>query len=385
MYQQLISRSPDLKKLRDKGFQIEIKEGHLLIHSIPYVTSNKEVKYGILVSTLTLSGDKTITPDNHVVYFKGEYPCHKDGHCISEIKHNIPNQELAEGILVNHSFSNKPDHGYKDYYDKMTRYIDIISNEAKSIDKTVTAKTFKVIESEDEESVFNYIDTNSSRAGINTISEKLKIDKIAIIGLGGTGSYVLDLISKTPVKEIHLFDGDDFLQHNAFRAPSAPSFKKLNNKPKKTDYFKEIYSQMHKNIYSNHYCINSSNIDELKTMDFIFICIDANKTKKILIDYLEEHNINFIDVGISVYKIDDQLLGNVRTTLSINNQRNDIKKYISFTKDEDNEYSSNIQIAELNMFNATMAVIKWKKFCGFYQDLEKDNNSMYSTNNNLLV
>jgi hypothetical protein len=37
-------------------------------------------------------------------------------------------------------------------------------------------------------------------------------------GLGGTGSYILDLVSKTPVNEILLFDSDDFLQHNAFRS-----------------------------------------------------------------------------------------------------------------------------------------------------------------------
>ncbi|WP_318271316.1 ThiF family adenylyltransferase [Sphingobacterium cellulitidis] len=46
---------------------------------------------------------------------------------------------------------------------------------------------------------------------------KLERQKIAIIGLGGTGAYILDMVAKTPVKEIHLFDGDSFDQHNAFR------------------------------------------------------------------------------------------------------------------------------------------------------------------------
>jgi hypothetical protein len=31
----------------------------------------------------------------------------------------------------------------------------------------------------------------------------------------------LDFVAKTPVEEIHLFDSDVFLQHNAFRAPGA--------------------------------------------------------------------------------------------------------------------------------------------------------------------
>ena len=32
-----------------------------------------------------------------------------------------------------------------------------------------------------------------------------------------------------------------------------------------------------------------------------------------------------------------------------------------------------------------MAVMRWKKFCGFYQDLEGEHNSTYSTNCHLLT
>ena len=70
-----------------------------------------------------------------------------------------------------------------------------------------------------EDSVFLYEDTASSHAlDIVAINAKLKPLRIVIVGLGGTGSYVLDFVAKTPVKEIHLFDGDTFLQHNAFRS-----------------------------------------------------------------------------------------------------------------------------------------------------------------------
>ena len=65
------------------------------------------------------------------------------------------------------------------------------------------------------------------RVGIGALTELLIKDKVAIIGLGGTGSYILDLIAKTPVAEIRIFDADEFLQHNAFRAPSAASLDDL--------------------------------------------------------------------------------------------------------------------------------------------------------------
>jgi len=215
MLQQQINRSPDLKRLRDEGFEIEVKGGYLITHHIPYVNGNREIKFGKLVSTLSLNNDVTIKPDNHVISFMGEYPCNNDGSIITAIQHSgQQNQALFDGIIINFSFSNKPPNGYDNYYDKVVRYAEIISAPAKSIDKTVTAKTFKVIVDGEDESVFNYIDSNSSRANNYQLNSKFKGQRIAIIGLGGTGSYILDFVAKTPVEEILLFDSDEFLQHN---------------------------------------------------------------------------------------------------------------------------------------------------------------------------
>ena len=72
-----------------------------------------------------------------------------------------------------------------------------------------------------EKKVFKYPDANSNRAGISDLNMKFEGQKIAIIGIGGTGSYILDLIAKTNVAEIHIYDGDVFQLHNAFRAPGA--------------------------------------------------------------------------------------------------------------------------------------------------------------------
>ena len=77
----------------------------------------------------------------------------------------------------------------------------------------------------------------SSRAGIVEFAKRLEQERIAIVGLGGTGSYVLDLLAKTRIGEIHLFDGDDLLSHNAFRSPGAVSVEELNTRPKKVDYY----------------------------------------------------------------------------------------------------------------------------------------------------
>lgn len=191
MQQQQINHSPDLKRLRDEGFEIEVKGGYLIVHHIPYVNSNREVKLGKLISSLSLNNDVTIRPDNHVINFMGEYPCNNDGSIITAIQHSSQqNNALFDGIIINFSFSNKPPNGYDNYYEKVFRYAEIISAPAKSIDKTVTSRTFKVIVDSEDETVFNYIDSNSSRANIYQLNSKFKGQKVEIIGLGGTGSYI---------------------------------------------------------------------------------------------------------------------------------------------------------------------------------------------------
>src|SRR5947209_17368978 len=86
MSQQLISRSRDLQRLRDDGYDVEIRSSYLLVKGVPYVNSAKQIKYGTLVSELTLAGDVTTTPNTHVAFFAGKYPCDKDGAELHKIK-----------------------------------------------------------------------------------------------------------------------------------------------------------------------------------------------------------------------------------------------------------------------------------------------------------
>lgn len=109
--------------------------------------------------------------------------------------------------------------GYPDYFAKMSTYATILSGPAAVLQPGISPKIFRTPDETEMDSVFNYIDTASDRAGIGKLSEKLEGEIVSIIGTGGTGSYIIDLVSKTPVREIRLFDADEFLQHNAFRAP----------------------------------------------------------------------------------------------------------------------------------------------------------------------
>jgi len=385
MLQQQINRSPDLKRLRDEGFEIEVKGGQLVVHHIPYVNSSREVKFGKLISPLSLNNDVTIKPDNHVINFMGEYPCNNDGTPITAIQHQTLNQPLFDGVVMNFSFSNKPPNGYDNYYDKVTRYAEIISAPAKSIENTATANTFKVIIDSEDESVFNYIDSNSSRANIYQLNSKFKGQRVAIVGLGGTGSYILDFVAKTPVDEILLFDADEFLQHNAFRAPGAASVETLNRQLKKVDYFNEIYSQMRKGIKPYAEKVTEKNIEILRGLSYVFICIDSNSARSMIISKLKNFGVTFIDVGLGVNVVDENLIGQLRVTIGTPAKYDHIPNRIGSASMEDDEYATNIQIADLNALNALMAVMKWKKLSGFYQDLKGEFNSTYTINTSQII
>lgn len=377
MSQKLINLNPDLKRLRDEGYFIQIRAGLLVMREVPYVNAQKQVKTGSLISSLNLSGEMTRAPDTHVVHFDGDYPCRADGTPISEISHASGKFDLGNRVIAKHAFSSKPENGYKDYYDKMTTYASILSGQAAVLKPGANPRTFSVPEDEDN-SVFNYTETASGRVGIGALAKRLASETIAIIGLGGTGSYLLDQVAKTPVREIRLFDDDEFLQHNAFRAPGAPSLEQLRDAPKKVDYFREIYSRMHRRIIAHAVAIDHTNLHLLDGVTFAFICIHGGEAKRIVVEKLEALDASFIDVGMGVELVDGSLGGIVRVTASTPNKRDHAHQRLSFVGGgEDDIYSSNIQVADLNALNATMAIIKWKKIRGFYRDLERETQHLH--------
>jgi hypothetical protein len=362
----------------------------LLVHHVPFRNSSGQVAYGTLVSRLELAGDVTVRPQDHRAWFVGGIPHGADGRKLSMIINNESAEQHAPDLTSSCMFSTKPldGRGYRDYHHKVVTHVSLISAAAKLLDESATATTFPVILGEDDDSVFNYIDTASSRAGITTAAEKLKVGRVAIIGLGGSGSYILDFLAKTPIGEIHIFDGDLFLQHNAFRSPGAPSVEELREKLTKVDHNARTYSKMHRGIVVHDYFIDLTNVDELVEMDFVFIAADSGEAKELLAAKLIEFGVPFIDVGMGLYEVDGALGGILRTTTTTPAKHEHItaNKRISASGGGGNDpYGQNIQIAELNAMNAALAVIKWKKFVGFYLDDEQEHHSLYVIGGNELI
>jgi tRNA A37 threonylcarbamoyladenosine dehydratase len=390
MSQKLVDRNPDLKRLRDDGYNIRIDGANLIVGSVPYVNAACEIKRATLIFTLKLQQDRTTRPEPHWLSYvgevPGEVPCNEHGTQL-EIVIDVATHPSIAGMIPSCRLSTKPKVGfYDDYYHQVTTYVKILEHQAQAIDPSVNARVFLPVQcDDDDDSPFLYYDTASSRAGISDLSRKLAMPKVAIVGVGGTGSYVLDFVAKTLVREIHLFDDDEFKQHNAFRCPGAVSFEELTPDLTKLEYYHQLYARLRRGIVPHPYRIDPSNASELVEMSFVFLCLDSGEYKDAIMRTLEAANVPFIDVGMGIEHTGDELTGLLRVTTSTATMRSHIRENqrVSFAKAQaDNLYSRGIQVAELNALNAALAVIRWKKYCHFYHDLKGEHHSIYAVSTN---
>ena len=382
---QLVRNSPDLARLVNEGYSLRIEAGHLLIGDVPFATSDRTIALGTLVCPLDTQGETTIAPQTHVMWFIGGIPCTKDGAEVPLLLHQRDKHPLAEGIVSDCSFSQKLNgRNYVDYYEKVVAYIGLILGHAQALDPGVSPITFKPVETDEGESVFKYHDTNSSRAAITAQSEKLAVEKVAIVGLGGTGSYILDLLAKTPIREIHLYDADVFSTHNSFRAPAAASLDELNAAPLKVDHHASRYDPLRRGLHRHPVNVTANNVDELLAMDFVFLAMDASDDKKTIVDRLTDSGVSFIDTGIGVASGSEGLAGMVRVTTSLPGHRDHIpiNGLISYGLGAADEYETNIQVVELNALAAIMAVIAFKKKLKFYRDEANELHCLYRIDTN---
>lgn len=384
----LISRNPELQRLIDEGYEIEIRAGYLLVHSVPYVNSKKEVARGVIVSELTTSTpDVLCRPSTHQVHFIGEHPCKADGTDLVQIRCQSGEFKLVEGITAQHWFSNKPKCGYyENYYEKVTSYVRVISGQAKALDPDVDARTFRTREPVEDDSVFLYQDTASSRAGIQRLAARFRQLRIAFVGLGGTGSYALDLVAKTHVVEIHLFDADLLKPHNAFRFPGAISRETLDRGITKVKYLSEYYSTMRRGVVPHEVMIDEDNVMELAGFDYVFLCVDRGEVRQLVLRALANTGVAVIDVGMGLNLSDDQesIWGTCRVTASTPSTRDIALARIPKVDRDEELYASNIQVADFNCLNAALAVAKWKRMCGFYLDDHEEYETTFSVNLNQL-
>lgn len=381
---QLVSHNADLKKLLDKGYAIALDNNYLVIRDIPYLDEQGLLKKGAIISKLVDVGQNRVQQSDHQVFFCGSHPCELNGKKIANLGGGPMTIPLGSTDLkVERSFSNKPvaTGRYADHFEKIENYVALFSGPAMEKYPAETPYTFRQYESIGD-SVFKVSDTLTSRAEIVDLSARFQDEVIAIIGLGGTGAYILDFLVKTPVREIRGFDGDSFHVHNAFRSPGALNEDELGRS--KAEMYQNRYDNFRHGLTLKTKFILADSEDDLKGATFAFICVDKGLGRSGIFQLLLKMGIPFIDVGMGLNRENGAIGGMIRATYySPGDAAAIVAKNLAPMKDyPDDVYKANIQISELNALNASLAVLKYKQVRGFYKDSSKFYNMLFDISDN---
>lgn len=369
--QALASRNPFIDGLIKQGYDVGFINAHLVVFGVPYLNATGDLLYLDMVSPLDLREDYLIDqPSDHKIYFNGERPCHIDGAPI--VAGFAQEARTVSGDFgCTHRLSSKPTgkDRFSSIEEKINHYLALVASPAthKYSDATPRRALTKYLEA--PVSPLMFPDTLSAREGIVEFSHKLRGRKVAIIGCGGTGAYVLDFLAKTHLEEIHLFDADIVHVHTIFRMPGVYGNKHFGLY--KTEALASTYSKFHKGVRPNSVHIDSSNISCLAELHFVFVCVDDGPSRQAIAQFCHGASVPFVDVGMGLNKGNKGLYGFVRIAGGENGDFDRLNgtNYLPAQNAEDAEYRNQPQIAELNALNAAIAVIRFKQVMGFYDRL----------------
>lgn len=381
----------------DEGYALSFVAGLFVVDDVPFVDPDRVVRRGRIVVFPALSGDATAGPDHHSVGFAGGRPCDEFGRPLPVIAPGDAGERRRDpgarrGVWIDVFLCMHPvGREFADYHELVTTYVALLSGHAQRIDPAADARTRRPPATDPDDGPFTYRDTASARAGLVHLNGRLAGGSVGIVGLGGTGGYVLDLVAKTPVERIHLFDDDEFLQHNAFRAPGAPTLEELAGRPSKVDRFAHVYSAMHRGIVPHRLRLGPNNFRLLDHLDFAFLCVDDDASRDALLPELVRRGLAHVDVGMGLFVGPAGVDGLVRTTTVASAPRAG-EVAPARTRDgagaatvRDDAYRTRLQVADLNALNAALAVVSWKRLAGFYASVGDEGRSAFLVGANRLL
>jgi hypothetical protein len=363
----LASHNEAIRRLLEKGYALRYDSDYLVVRDIPYLDSQLALQVGAIVTKLVFVDKFQVKQDDHQVFFAGGVPHGLDGKAIPNLGGGATSLPLGKtDVAVQRSFSNKPASGaFPDFFAKIEHYRNLIAGPAEYL-HGFNPLTFNVDNDIVADSVFKFRDSLTSRAEIGDLAAVFKNEVVAVIGLGGTGVYLLDFMVKTPVNEIRGFDGDFYYVHNAYRSPGELTEGDLGKA--KADVYQRRYDNFRKNLKLEQKFIDSSSAADLEGVTFAFVCVDKGSARAEIFDLLIRLRVPFIDVGMGLNRKQGPLAGTLRVTSYLQEKASEVRdmQLAELTDHPDDEYRAQVQISELNAMNAAMAVMLYKQFKGFY-------------------
>jgi hypothetical protein len=383
MSRQLASHNDDIRRLVEAGFAISEDSNYLVVRDIPYLNASLELATGAFVATLVAIDEHRVQQDDHQVWFAGGVPHGLDGKPIPNLGGGPCSLHLspaASDVVVERRFSNKPiiAQRFADFFEKIQSYTNIIAGPAMER-YGASPHTFRVAAEDGTDCIFKFRDTLTSRGEITDLAGCFHDEIVAVIGLGGTGSYIMDFMVKTPVAEVRAFDADRFHVHNAFRSPGRVDPSEFDRT--KAEVYLARYDNFRHGLSAKATFIDGASDDELSGVTFAFVCVDKGAARAEIFRALMERKIPFIDVGMGLKRKDQGLGGMLRVTYFPSERSEEVmrKSHAPLQDDPEDLYRAKVQIGELNALNASLAVTRYKQLRGFYKDVSEWENLLFDT------
>lgn len=367
---ELVSHNPFIGELQKQGYLIDFINGNFVIYGLPVLNKDGGLEHGDWVSPVNLTDEgKLDPPKSHQASFRGCVPHDGTGRQL-RMSSQPAGVHVAEGFDTNITFSYKLKESdamrdYRSFEEKVMTYLETIT--APAMAKYPEATPLQALErmAKEQGSPLRYPDTLSAKYNMNDLSAQLRRKKVAIIGLGGTGSYILDFVTKTHLERIGLYDDDTVYVDTIFRYPG---FIPRAITKKKVDALAQQYANWHSGIDPVPERITDKNIELLAGYDFVFVSIDDGEARRFIVDWLSAKGIPFVDCGMGLVRVVDGLNGSARITgtdrVAFEKTAGTVHLPISNAKED--EYRKQAQIAELNALTAAFAVLRFKQHFKLY-------------------
>ena len=314
---------------------------------------------------LNQEGSEVVRPSDHTVRWVGdEVPCDTNGQSLDHLIHDTtPSMIMGRSSPCGMSRI-KQGAPYASYAEKARTYARLIENGGGF--RSRRPRKGKV---SDERRGAGH-NAHGEVQGLGEALKKVAGQHIVIVGLGGTGAYVLDLVSKTRVQRVLLFDGQRAENKNLLRWPGAIGEGELEGGVNKAELLARTYIRVHPGIQASGTDVSEENLDQLRSADMVFICVDRGDSRRLITDALISSRRRFIDTGIGMEEQNGQMWGSCRITVFDGRaeREEEVRRRLPVQQREDDIYDRNIQIVEMNALNAAMAVTAWKQLSGVYRD-----------------
>ncbi|MER9102654.1 ThiF family adenylyltransferase [Mesorhizobium sp. M0848] len=383
-FRELANRNRFVQDLEEQGYLLDFVGGYFLIYGLPYLNERGELAYGDLASPVDLSAEGVLDPpSNHQAWFRGARPHDQNGRQL-RLGGGADKVKVAEGFETDSSFSYKlldpagQMRSYNSFEEKVQTYIDTITGPALAVFPDATPLRAIEVKAAEQGTPLRFPDTLSSRYHMNDVSRLLEGKRVAIVGLGGTGSYILDFIARTHLAEIALFDDDKVHVHTIFRFPG---FIPRAIRSRKVEALGQQYGQWHANITAVPELVTEANIERLRGFEFVFVAIDHGPSRIFIADWLSANGIPFVDCGMGLNRVPVGLNGVVRVT-GVDRAAYEATARTVFLPGSDpegGEYRRQGQIAELNALNAALAVVRFKQHFAIYDRLDEAASIIFET------